>query len=208
MATLRQGLEVGASSRIWRAHIGGGYTFLDATFQSAELVGGAGNSSNEDAEEGLPGMEGLIEIEPGNRIPLIPRHLLKLWTDVELTSKLLVDVGLVAIGGSYARGNENNRHAADGEYYLGPGTSPGYAVVNLGARYNVHRWVQLFVQVNNLFDRRYYSAAQLGPTGFTGTGAFVARPFPTIDGEYPVRGATFYAPGAPRSAWAGLRIRF
>jgi hypothetical protein len=33
-------------------------------------------------------------------------------------------------------------------------------------------------QVNNLFDRQYYTATQLGPTGFTDQGAFIARSFP------------------------------
>ena len=40
--------------------------------------------------------------------------------------------------------------------------------------------------INNLFDRRYYSGAQLGPTGFTATGSYIARPFPAISGEFPV----------------------
>ena len=107
-----------------------------------------------------------------------------------------------------ARGNENNRHKADGRYYLGPGYSPGYAVANLSARYQIHKNLQLFAQVNNLLDRRYYSAAQLGPTGFTAAGNFIARPFPSIQGEFPVQQATFYAPGAPRAAWGGLRLHF
>ena len=108
---------------------------------------------------------------------------------------------------SYARGNENNRHQADGLYYLGPGTSPGYAVVNLGARYPVSRRLELFARINNLFDRHYYTAAQLGPTGFTDTGTFIARPFPSVGGDYPIVHATFYAPGAPRGAWGGARIK-
>ena len=89
------------------------------------------------------------------------------------------------------------------------GRSPGYAVVHLGVKYNVYRLIQLSLQVNNLLDRRYYSGSQLGPTGFTGAGNFIARPFPAAaNGEFPVRQATFYAPGAPRGAWAGLRFRF
>ena len=87
--TLRQGLEVDLNSRIWRVNLGGGYTFLDATFQSAEEVNGAGNSTNEEAEDGIPGVEGAIEIEPGNRIPLIPRHMLKAYADIEVTAKVL-----------------------------------------------------------------------------------------------------------------------
>jgi len=206
--TLRQGMEANLSSRIGRATIGGGYTLLDATFQSSEEVNGTGNSTNEEALDGVPGQEAAIEIEPGNRIPLIPKHMFKAYLDVQVTSKFLVDVGMLALSSSYARGNENNLHQPDGRYYLGSGTSPGYAVVNLAARYQVHRRVQLFMQVNNLFNRRYYTAAQLGPTGFTAQGNFVARPFPAIGGEFPVQQATFFAPGAPRGAWGGIRFSF
>jgi hypothetical protein len=59
-----------------------------------------------------------------------------------------------------------------------------------------------------VFDRRYYTAAQLGPTGFTDTGNFVARPFDSVDGEFPIRHATFYSPGAPRGVWGGIRLEF
>ena len=206
--TLRQGLEVDLNSRIWRINLGGGYTFLNATFRSEEQVNGTGNSTNEEAEDGIPGVDGAIEIQPGNRIPLIPRHMFKGYADIQVTSRFLVDLGLIAMSSSYARGNENNLHTADGTYYLGPGRSPGYAVVNLGARYQVHRNAELFVRINNLFDRKYYTAAQLGPTGFTDSGSYIARPFPAIDGEFPVRQTTFFAPGAPIGAWGGIRFRF
>lgn len=207
--TLRQGLELDMNTRLGRVSLGGGYTFLDATFQSEEEVNGGGNSTNEEARRGLRGQESTIEIEKGNRIPLIPQHMVKLHADIQATSKFLVNFGVVGIGSSYARGNENNQHRPDGLYYLGEGQSPGYAVANAGARYQVHPRVQLFVQVNNLFDRHYYSAAQLGPTGFTETGSYIARPFPAAsNGEFPVQQATFYAPGAPRGAWAGMRFRF
>ena len=116
------------------------------------------------------GLEGTIEIEPGDRIPLIPAHMFKAYADIQVTAALSVDLNLIAVSSSYARGNENNRHEPDGVYYLGPGRSAGYAVVNLGGRYRVTRWLQVFAQVNNLFDPRYYTAAQLGPTGFTATG--------------------------------------
>ena len=68
--------------------------------------------------------------------------------------------------------------------------------------------VTLTGQVNNLFDRRYATAALLGSTAFTATGSFVARPFPAAGGEFPLTHSTFYAPGAPIRAWAGLRVRF
>ncbi|MBK7927408.1 MAG: TonB-dependent receptor [Bryobacterales bacterium] len=206
--TRRQGLELDASFRWGRLLAGGGYTLLDATFRSAELVNGTGNSTNEEAEDGIPGQEAPIEIEPGNQIPLTPRHLVKLYADVAATSRLLINAGVVGISQSFARGNENNLHEPDGRYYVGPGVAPGYAVVNLGARYRLSTRLQLFFQINNLFDRQYVTGAQLGPTGFTPEGAFVARPFPAIAGEFPVRQSTFFANGAPRAGWLGLRLSF
>ena len=68
--------------------------------------------------------------------------------------------------------------------------------------------MQVVGQVTNLFDARYYTAGQLGPFGFTDTGAFIARPLPSIGGEFPVRHSTFYAPGAPARAWVGTRLTF
>jgi len=206
--TRRHGVEIDANGHFRRITLGGGYTFLEATYQSPETVNGSSNSTNSEAAAGAKGLDGFTMIQPGAKIPFIPSHMLKAFADVQLTVKFLVDAGITAVSSSYARGNENNLHQPDGTYYLGPGISPGYAVVNLGARYQVNRVVQLFVQVNNLFDRQYYSAAQLGPTGFSSNGTFIARPFPSVDGEFPVQHATFYAPGAPRIISGGLRFRF
>jgi outer membrane receptor protein involved in Fe transport len=204
--TRRQGLEAGADSRLGPVTLGVGYTFLDATFQSAESVNGESNSTNLAALDGEPGLEGAITIEPGARIPLIPRHLLKVFGDVRLRSNMSLEVGVVGTSSVYARGNENNAHEADGSYYLGPGTARGYAVVNLGARYHVKPRFELLLQINNLFDRRYHTAAQLGPVAFTSAGTFIARPFPAIDGEFPVQHGTLYAPGAPFAIWVGTRV--
>ena len=118
------------------------------------------------------------------------------------------DLDLVGISSSFARGNENNLHQPDHTYYLGPGAAPGYALVNLGGRYQVNRWFQVIGQINNLFDRHYYTAGQLGPLGLTDSGAFIARPLPPINGEFPIRHGTFYAPGAPVRVSIGTRLKF
>jgi outer membrane receptor protein involved in Fe transport len=206
--TRRQGLELGARSQVGRVTFGAGYTFLRATFESEETVNGESNSTNDAAEEGEPGLEGVIEIEPGDRLPFIPQHLLKVFGDVQVTKRLSVDLDLVASGGSFARGNENNRHEPDGTYYLGEGAVDGYAIVNLGARFALTRHVQLIGQVNNLLDRKYATGAQLGPAGFTAAGTFVARSLPAINGEFPVPQTTFLAAGAPLRAWIGARLHF
>jgi outer membrane receptor protein involved in Fe transport len=206
--TRRQGLELDFDTTIRRVSLGLNYTFLDATYQSEEEVNGSGNSSNEDALAGRPGLESAIEIEPGDRIPLTPRHMGKAFADIQATRRLTVNLSMVAFASAYARGNENNRHAPDGVYYLGPGSSPGYTIFNVGGRYQLDSRLQLFAQMNNVFDRRFYTAAQLGPTGFDANGNFRARPFPATHGEFPVLQSTFFAPGAPRLVWGGVRVRF
>jgi outer membrane receptor protein involved in Fe transport len=194
--TRRQGAEFDLNGRVGQVSMGTGYTFLDATYQSAETVNGQSNSL------------GSNRIVPGNRIPMTPQHLLKAYADINATKKLVVTLGAVVISSSYARGDENNQHQPDGRLFLGSGESPGYGVANLGGRYMVHRRLEFFVQINNLFDRRYYTAAQLGPTGFTAQGNYIARPFPPVNGNYDVQHATFLAPGAPRGIWGGMRVRF
>ena len=194
--TRRQGIQLDLGARLRKLQWGGGYTLLDATFQSSEFVNGESNSEGDDP------------IEPGARIPMIPRHMFKSFAQWEPIGRLSLNVSMTAISSSYARGNENNLHEPDGRYFLGSPVSPGYAVVNAGARLWLHRNVELTLRADNLFNRRYYTGAQLGPTGFTPEGNFIARPFGLVDGEYPVRHVSFYAPGAPRSAWAGLRFRF
>jgi outer membrane receptor protein involved in Fe transport len=107
-----------------------------------------------------------------------------------------------------ARGNENGAHRPDDVYYLGAGTTSGYAVCNVTASYRVARGVQIYLEADNVFDRRYATAAQLGPAAFTTAGTFLARPYPAINGEFPVTHTTFLAPGPPRFVAAGLRVAF
>ena len=202
--TRRQGAEVSVSGQIKHFTLGGNYTFLNATYQSSQTVGGGSNSAN----DGGLGMEGNITVQPGNRIPQIPQNILKTYVDFQPTQKLLIDLDFIAVGRSFARGNENNLDKPDGVYYLGPGFSPGYGVMNLGAHYQLQKRVQLFFQIDNVLNHRYYTAAQLGPTPYDNSGNFVARPFPSVNGDFPIRTTTFFAPGAPIGAWGGIRFKF
>ena len=205
--TRRQGVEAGVAARVADVRFGANYTYIEATYQSTETINGAGNSSNDGP---APGLDGNIVVRPGARIPLIPSNLFKAYADWDVTRQVSINVDLLAASGFYARGNENNQHQPDGVYYLGLGKTPGYAVVNLGGDWRPTPGLRLFFQVNNLFDTQYYTAAQLGATGFTNSGSFIARPFaaPVVDGARPVVNATFYAPGAPRTAWIGVSYAF
>jgi len=203
--TRRQGVELGAATKFGPLGLSLNYTYVDATYRSAETVSGAGNSTNDAG----PGLEGAIQISPGDKIPLIPKQMLKAGLDYDISPKWGLDLDLIAVASSYARGNENNQHEPDGSTYIGPGYSPGYAVWNLGARYKPVKGLTLSVRVDNVLDRQYSTAAQLGNTGFDANGNFLARPLPqNADGDYPQRGATFFAPGAPRRFWVGMRYEF
>jgi outer membrane receptor protein involved in Fe transport len=207
--TRRQGLEAGLSARIGAMAIGANYTYLDATYRSTEVIGGAGNSSNDQAQAGFPGVDGTIQIVPGNRIPLIPRQMLKLFADYDISAAWSLGLDMTATGGSLARGNENNQHQSDGIYYLGAGGSAGYAVFNLTVDYRPMPKLRFFALVSNLLDRRYNTAAQLGATAFDATGNVLTQPFPAnAAGARPLQYSTFYAPGAPRAFVLGLRYTF
>jgi outer membrane receptor protein involved in Fe transport len=68
--TRRQGVQLDVSGRTKRVTIGGGYTYLAATYQSPETVDGSSNSTNDSAAAGVRGLDGTVAIQPGNRIPL------------------------------------------------------------------------------------------------------------------------------------------
>jgi len=55
----------------------------------------------------------------------------------QATRRLMFEMNEVIASSSYARGNENNAYSADGVYYLGPGVSPGYAITNFRAHYDL-----------------------------------------------------------------------
>ncbi len=208
--TRRQGLEAALRTRLpGGISLGANLTLLDATYQSAETLNGAGNSRNDSALAGLPGQDGNIAIRPGDRIPLVPQRLLKLNLDAPLAPGWNLTADLSTQGPSLARGNENNQHQSDGLYYLGPGRSAGFAVLNLGLDWQALPGLNAFAQVGNLADRRYASAAQLGLSAFDANGRYRAQPLPVAaNGVYPLPRSTFLAPGAPRLLSLGLRWRF
>lgn len=190
--TQRKGIEATLTGTLLKkVTVGGGYTLLDSTYASAETVNGSGNSSNDSGS----GLEGVIEIHAGDRIPLNPRHMVKAFVNYAPFRKLSFDLNAIAMSTSYARGNENNLHQPDGVYYLGSGKSAGYGIVNAETRFEVTRHLDVTAQLTNLFNTRSATAAQLGTTGFTSDATFIARPFPSVAGELPLQQSTFFAPG-------------
>jgi len=77
---------------------------------------------------------------------------------------------------------------------------PGYALLDLDARWNLGRGWSLFATATNLLDQRYAGFGVLGGNFFTGPGN-------TFDASA-VRAEQFRTPGAPRALWAGVTYRF
>lgn len=208
--TQRQGLELGVNGRHRSLDWFAAYSWLHATFQSAACLLAENNSSRGTAAACTAnGQDDEILVKKGNRLPGLPEHSLKLGLSWRAVDWLRLGGDLQAFSGQYARGNENNDHRAGSatdafgnqRTFDGSGKTAGYAILNLNAEADLGRGWQVFARVNNVFDKRYATAAALAENPFDAGGAF------QIDsGDW--HRETFVAPGAPRAAWLGVRYRF
>ncbi len=182
--TQRQGIEASLYRRVEDWSIGANYTYLDATYQSTELLNSEFNSA--------ANADGAITVNPGNHIPLTPKHTFKTYVDYQLTKEWGTNLNIIGFSQSFVRGNENNNQQANG-------TIPGYVVANYGVRYAPEfvKGLQVFGQVNNILDQHYYTAGQFGAAGIANASYQ----------NYPA-GTSFYGPGAPRTWWLGMKYSF
>jgi outer membrane receptor protein involved in Fe transport len=189
--TLRQGVELGLEGRqgAWRfsAHL----SQMAATFQTPLVLNSPSNST---ATAISCATCTDIQVRPGDHLPGLPQRVIKLRADWAATSALSMGLHLQAQSSQFARGDENNQDAR--------GAVPGYAIVNLDARYRVARGWEAFAKVDNLFDRRYSTFGSLGQSVFTGPGAS----FDPSGASW--RNEQFRTVGVPRGAWIGLSYRF
>jgi iron complex outermembrane recepter protein len=179
--TRRQGLELALEGGTGRARFAARYARVNATFESPFTAFSPNNSSADAA--------GDIQVQPGDRIPGIPRDALKLRGELDAFERATFGATLLSFSSQYARGDENNQDRN--------GAVPGYAVVNLDARWRFTGDWELFGTVTNLFDRTYASSGVLGANFFTAPGN-------SFDAGN-VQAEQFRTPGLPRAAWIGLR---
>ena len=183
----REGVELSASSKVGALGVTARYSYVKATFRSNFIENSSSNSSAD--------ADGNIQVHGGNRIPGIPSHNFKLRLDYDFDEAFSVGANLNYSSGVHARGDENNQDSH--------GKIPGFTVVNLDARYQITKGVQLFARVNNLFDRRYANFGILGQNFFTGPN----RTFGPAAGFDPAI-EQFRSPGVPRGMWVGLRYQW
>ena len=183
----REGIELSAGSKFGALSVTARYSYVKATFQSSFTESSSSNSS--------AAADGSIRVNSGNRIPGIPTHNFKLRLEYDFGDTFSIGTNVNYSGSIYARGDENNQDAH--------GKIPGFTVVNLDARYQITKGVQLFARVNNLFDKRYANFGIMGQNFFTGPN----RTFGPAAGVDPVA-EQFRSPGVPRGAWVGLRYQW
>ena len=176
--TRREGIEAAASNRWGVFALDARASVVNATFRAPFVASSPANSSAD--------ANGDIAVRSGDRMPGIPRASLKLRGEFDCRD-WAIGAMVLANGTSYARGDENNRDAA--------GRIPGYAVLNLDARWRVMESTEIFVRIDNALDKRYASAGVLGFNAFAGA---------SFDPAHAVA-EPFYGYGVPRGAWAGLR---
>lgn len=188
--TLRQGIEMGMSSKADKLSFQANYSCVDATFETPfEAV----SSSNSEAVAAVLNGPGLIQVNKGNRIPGVPHHTFKLRIGYEITPSWTVGSNIITTSSRYARGDENNQDVH--------GKIPGYSVVNLDSHYSINENWKLFAKVQNLFDRNYATFGQLGVNEFGRGGTWNNDPSAWNNTQ-------FQTPGAPRAGWIGITYEF
>jgi outer membrane receptor protein involved in Fe transport len=196
--TRRQGFDLALGGKEGGFHWHLTYSFVDATFQSSFEVNAASNST--------ANANGNILVQPGDRIPLIPKNTGRLVLDYDVTPQWNIGGNVIAASGSYLHGDENNANQAGGTnaagaYVSGSGWISGYTVVNLQSTYHITRHVQFFGRLVNLFDKQYATAGFLTSSSFNPNGTFIPNP-----NNWPNENAV--SPAPPRAIWVGMRVQW
>jgi outer membrane receptor protein involved in Fe transport len=178
--TLRVGLDADLSGNVGRVGWFASYGLVEATFESPLSL-----PSNEEINDAA-GENGTIEVEPGDRLPGIPRHSVKAGVGVPLSSVWNVAVETLLTSSRIFVGDEGNDQTV----------LDGYGLVNLRTSYQVSENIELFLRVDNLLDTEYETFGAL---------AEIEIELEEAPGASDPR---FVGPGAPRSAFAGVRAQF
>lgn len=195
--TKRQGIDMGLAGDADKFRWSASYSYVRATYDSDVSFVSSSNSS-EDADS-------IINAKPGDRIPSIPAHQLKLRGQYAVTPAWSIGTNVIGFSDAYVWGNENNQHRANSatcaadteECATGKGKVSGYFIVNLDTQYNIGNGWKAFAKATNIFDREYNVSGRLAETMFA------------ADGTYGTESKQLgLLAGAPRAAWIGARYEF
>lgn len=148
--TQRKGFELGLTADVNTLHLAASYGYVNATYRF----------SFTDADGDT--------VTPGNRITGIPAQSVKLRAVYTPIKALALGANLTAVNGQYAHGDEANQS----------GAVPGYALVNLDLHVMPVPRLELFANLNNLFDRHYATFGVMGTNIYTGNDEQFRTPAP------------------------------
>jgi len=185
-ATRRQGGELGLAYNWSRGDVFFNYSYVDATFQSALVLSSPSNPFQDE--------EGNIQVEPGDHLPGVPKNRIKAGADYKVLANWTVGGTLIYVSSQFYRGDESNQNAP----------LPSYQVLNLHTAYQFWKQSEIFLSVNNVFDKHYSTyGIYSDPTG-------VGAPGIPLDANSNGPGVDnrFQNPAAPRSVFGGIRVKF
>lgn len=179
-ATRRQGVEAEVNFKSRALQVHASYAFVDARFLNALQIGS--NSPFADAD-------GNIQILPGNQIPAIPRHRVKLGIDYSVTDDFKIGGDMLYVSSQYYMGDESNQAQK----------LPSYTVFGLHASYQINKTFQIYARADNIFDNHYATYGTFFQTGDVPNFANGGAPFTDPRSVSPAR---------PRAFYAGLKATF
>ncbi len=182
-STQREGAEVGLSitTPTWNAYID--YAYVKATFESPLTLAAPGNPFNSEGGD----EDGTISVRPGNRMPGIAPHQVKVGLQWNVTPEWRVGATARFATGKYLVGDESNLNKTTGSY----------AVFGFNTSYRVTENIELFGYVENATNRKYATFGTFSPVGEV--------PILSIPNASNNRSL---APGTPVAAYGGMRIMF
>jgi len=175
--TRRQGIETGAAwhNRDWDLALN--YSLVDATFRENLTLA----SSSPDADA-----DGNIFVQPGNHLPLSPRHRVTVDVDYSVTEQIKVGGDLRYVSGQYLVGDESNQEPK----------LPPYALLGVHGSWQFTHWASVFARIENLTDKTYATFGSF--TQYDGLPANYSG----------LSNPRTYSPQPGRTFFAGMRVNF
>ena len=178
--TQRSGMDIELSGQVARLGWYASYGFVHATFESFLQLPGDDDVNAAATEDGF------LPVTPGDRMPGIPQHSLKAGILQGLTQKWELAVETILGSSRFFLGDEGNDQPP----------LDGYGIVNVRTTYRISDAIEFFARIDNVFDLGYETFGIL---------AELEVPMKEVPNASIPR---FVGPGAPRSAFTGLRVRF
>jgi iron complex outermembrane receptor protein len=172
----RQGADVqlGYTDRRWSFNAS--YAYLDAIFRGHDIVSSDSPAANSD---------GLIQVRPGDHLPLSPTHRITVSMEYAVTHAWSLGASLRMQSRQYLMGDDSNQEPR----------LPGFMTAQIETRYRLSRRLELFSEIDNIFDRRFFTYGAFVALGGLPTNLSLSDP-------------RTYSPSPGRSFRLGARMEF